>query len=309
MAITRNPSKTKTIESNWLREIRNRYSSLGRDINDKLRELSGPIEVNETIGINASQQRVFMAWLLGRIEEVTGSPPPSNWQNEYQLQSYIRAVERTRSSLISQGADMVLTDAELLAAQGIQSFTAVPTLGTSSVAAAIHQDSLEFIFTRSYESLKGWNDDFAKDVRQITFDAVKDGKGIIDTTSKIMERTGVTKRRAELIARTETISAYFEGSMNEVERASEETGEEIKNRWLSALSPTTRHKHGGIWHGTIVDNKEVRKRRQPPDIYNCKCAIAPVIAGANDTPKKNAKFSEERKAFDKMEKDRDSSGK
>ncbi len=303
--ITHNPSRTKTIENNWIREIRKRYSSLQKDIKDKLRELSSPLKVNETIGLNASQQRIFMAWLLSRIEEITGALPPNNWQNQYQLQSYIRAVERTRQSLISQGADMVISESEMLEAQGISSFQATPTLGSSLVASTIHQDSLEFIFTRSYESLKGWNDVFAKDVRQITFDAVRDGKGITDTTKKIMERTGITKRRAELISRTETISAYFEGALNETERASEEIGEEIKNRWLSALSATTRHKHGGIWHGTIVDANEVKRRRQPPDIYNCKCAIVPVISGVNDTPKKNEKFAAERKQFDKMEKEMD----
>lgn len=296
-----NPTRTKKIEKAWFTDISKRYSSLQKDIDEKLRELVEPIQVNATLGLNAEQQKVFMAWLLQRIEEVTGDSPPLNWQNQYQLESYLRAVERTRASLISQGAELSLTDQERMLSQGL-TFTATPTLGSQAVAATIHQDALEFIFTRAYESLKGWNDAFVKDVRQITFDAVRNGTGIRELTDQIKERTGVTSRRAELIARTETNQAYNIAALNETERASEELGEEILNRWISALSPTTRHRHAS-WHGSIVDAETVRKRKQPPNNYNCKCSIVPVIKGAGDTPAKNAKFKDEKQQYMKWEED------
>lgn len=299
-----NPTRTKKIEKAWFSDIGGRYRSLQSDINEKLRELSGPIQTNATIGLNTEQQKVFMAWLLERIKLVTGDEPPLNWQNQYQLESYIRAVERTRASIISQGGSLALTDQERMISQGL-AFTATPSLGSQVVAAAIHQDALEFLFTRSYESLKGWNDAFVKDVRQITFDAVRDGTGITELTEQIKERTGITSRRAELIARTETNQAYTQGSLSETERASDELGEEILNRWISALSPTTRHRHAS-WHGSIVDAETVRKRKQPPNNYNCRCSIVPVIKGVNDTPKKNEKFEQQKDEYMKWEKAQDS---
>lgn len=299
-----NPTKTKTIEKNWFKEIRRKYSSLQKDIDEKLRELSGPISTNVTLGMDSSQQRAFIAWLEQRILEVTGQEPPLNWQNQYQLEAYIRAVESTRASLISQGAQITPTADEIAATQGF-TFTATPSLGSAAVSPVIHQDALAFLFTRSYDSLKGWNDKFVRDIRQLTFDAVKNGTGIRELTGQIKERTGVTARRAELIARTETNQAYVNGALNETERASEELGEEILNRWVSALSPTTRHRHAS-WHGSIVDAQTVRQRKQPPNNYNCKCSIVPVIKGVNDTPKKNEKFAKQKEEYMDWEKKQDS---
>lgn len=307
MAKLNNPTRTLSIEKRWMREINKRYSSLQKDINEKLREVSGPIQTNATIGLNTEQQKLFMAWLLERIKLVTGDEPPLNWQNQYQIESYIRAVESTRASLISQEAELSLTDAEIVQSQGFE-FTAVPTLGSAVVAPVIHQDALEFIFTRAYESLKGWNDAFAKEVRQITFDAVKSGQGIAETTKQIQERVGVTKSRAQNIAATEIGQAYKEAAINETDRASEEIGEKLDVRWISALKPNTRHRHAG-WHGEIISTEEARKRKQgvylKSDIYRCQCSITPVVPGYGDTPKKNEKFKIQRAEFIEWEKKQD----
>lgn len=293
-----NPTGTTKIEKAYLREVSKRYASLISAIKEKLKENTSPLTTNATIGMNAEQQRVFMAWLLGAIEELTGTPE-NNWQHEYQLQAYARALESTRASLISQGADIVLTDQELIQSQGL-SFTATATLGSQIVAPAIHQDALEFLFTRSYESLKGWNDSLAKEVRQITFDAVKNGTGITEITDQIVERTKVARSRAETIARTEIHQSYKESALNEVDRADEELGEELMVRWISALKPNTRHRHAGF-HGEVMTTERARKIKSgtylASDRYNCQCAIAPVIPGVNDTPQKNKKFTIQRAQF------------
>lgn len=292
-----NPTGTTKLEKAYLREVRKRYSSLISAIKEKLRENTSPIATNTTIGMNAEQQRIFMAWLLGAIEEVTGEFE-NNWQQEYQLQAYIRALESTRASLVSQGADIVLTDQELIQAQGL-SFTATATLGSQIVAPVIHQDALEFLFTRSYESLKGWNDTLAKEVRQITFDAVKNGTGITEITDRIVERAKVARSRAETIARTETISAYQQSTANETERASEELGKEVKLRWITALDGRVRHLHA-TFHGTIDTVQNTNKKRSISP-FNCRCAQVPVIEGVNDTPAKNEKFNKQREQMIKAE--------
>lgn len=298
-----NPTKTGRIQKSWFAEINRRYSKFSKDAVEKLREITAaPLAINAEVGINASQQRIYMAWLMQEIELLTGAEPPNNWQNVYQLESYQRGLERTRESLISQGARMTLTEAERMAAQGLTSFTAIPSLTTTlSVAtmAPIHQEGLEFLFTRSYESLKGWNDSLAKEVRQITFDAVRNGDGVTETAKKIRDRTGVAKSRAQNIAATETISAYRESSIAETQRASEELGEEIDMRWITAHDNRVRHLHAGF-HGTISTPEETRRKGNISP-YRCRCAQIPVIKGINDTPSKNEKFKEERASLLKME--------
>lgn len=305
MANHNNPTKTRSIERRWIKEVRAKYVKFGVDAANKLREITqGYAVLNVEIGLNQSQQRVFMAWLMGEIEALTGELPPNNWQNQYQLESYYRALERTRASLISQGAQITMTDAEIVQASGITSFTATPSIGSMTTLAPIHQDALEFLFTRSYESLKGWNDTLAKEVRQITFDAVKSGIGIREVTAQIKERVNVTSSRAELIARTEIGQAYKESALNEIDRASEELGEQLEARWISALSPTTRHRHAS-WHGDIVSTDEARKRKSgyymKSDIYNCKCSVVPVVRGFGDTPAKNKVFAEQKARYMEIE--------
>ena len=95
------------------------------------------------------------------------------------------------------------------------------------------------------------------EVRQITWDAIKNGAGMRETADKIKERIAVSKSRAQLIARTETISAYRESAIGETERASAEMGEELQMRWITARDSRVRHMHAA-WHGTKGTPEEMR---------------------------------------------------
>jgi len=157
-------------------------------------------------------------------------------------------------------------------------------------------DSLKFLFTRSYETLKGWTNTLAKKGRQILFDAGQQGQGIRKVTRNLRKEIGISKGRAERIARTEINQAYAQSALNEMERASEELKEEVKVRWLTAIVPTrkgnpVRHSHA-IEHGVIMSIEEARHIKST-DGTNCRCALAPVLAGFN-TEAKQRKFDDER---------------
>jgi len=176
--------------------------------------------------LSASQQRTFMTFLQAEIDRlllVTQTPP--NWQSQYQAQAYQRGLDGTRAGLISQGADIVPTVLQRLAAIDLTPFTATSALGTITSSAPIHQDALEFLFTRSYEKLNGWTDAMATETRQILFDGVAQGKGIDDVVREMVNRQDVSRSRARVIARTETIQAFQISATNEAARAAEEIGE------------------------------------------------------------------------------------
>lgn len=298
LALTHNPTRTRTLEKNWFREINKRWSEFERLIISRFVAMNEEAINNAgTVGMNSEQLRIYMVYLDNLIEELLlGNPAPRNWQNQYQLESYIRGLERTRQSLISQGADLIPTAQEQLAAQGLQTFTARASLASSVPSLApIHQEGLSFLFTRSYESLNGWTDALSKEVRQISFDAVREGKGVTETMRKIQERTQVSKSRAELIASTEINAAYRESSISETEKAGDELGEVFLMRWISADDTRVRHLHAG-WHGTKATTKETRARGNKSP-YRCRCSQIPVIEGASDTPAMEAKFAKERKTL------------
>lgn len=242
--------------------------------------------------LSASQQRTFMQFMQLQIDRLLlGTAAPPNWQAQYQLQSYQRGIDSARSSLLAQGSSLARTAAEAAEAAILPDFTAIPSLGASATAAPIHQDALEFLFTRSYEKLNGWTDAMATETRQILFEGVAQGKGIDEVVRDMVGRIDVSRTRARVIARTETIQAFQQSNTNEAERASEEIGEVILLRWLTVRDSVVRHLHRE-WHGTLATTKQNRARINASP-WNCRCGVAPVIPEAN-TKAKQKKFDKER---------------
>lgn len=295
----KNPQKTLTIEKAWRREINRRWSAFKKSTTDMLREMNqfaieSDIQNRDAIpfAMNSAQQRAYMVFLQSEIDrlllETTQAP---NWQAQYQLQSYERGIEMTRASLISQGASLEPTPAEVAQAATITTFTAIPSMGAASTSIPIHRDALEFLYNRSYESLKGWTDAMAKETRQILFNGAQQGKGIREITKQIVDRQNVSRSRARVIAQTEISQAFQQSATNETERAAEELDIEIKMRWLTVMDFKVRHLHAK-WHGTTATPAENRVRIGMSP-YNCRCGNSPVIPIA-DTKAKQDRFDKER---------------
>lgn len=298
MAISKNPTKTLTIEKNWQRDISKRWRSFQSDVVGELTRQNILANAETPFSLDMSQIRTYMAFYQSKIDELLlGLENPNNWQNRYQLLAYERGLERSRAMLISEGAGIEPTMQEQLAAQGIRTFTAVPTLATGTIAQPIHQEALEFLYARSYDSLKGWTDNLAKETRQILVSAAQEGKGVRAVQREIIDRIGVSKSRALTIARTETNQAFSRAQINQADEASKEIGEEIKVRWLTRLDDRVRHNHVAL-HGKVLTTQEAAKVKNNDGI-NCRCGLAPVVPGS-DTEAKQKKFKEERERMLEM---------
>lgn len=298
MAISKDPTRTAGIERRWNREISRRWIEFRRETLKRLRA-SG--QVVNAFDMDAGQIRTFMAYFQSRVDSLLlGTPTPPNWQATYQLQSYQRAIGRGRAQLIAQGVRLTPTPVEIAQAAALDvDFTITPALsadfaGASLAATPIHHESLEFLYTRSYESLKQWTGQMTRDVRQILTDGVREGKGINELRKEIGSRLAVSENRARTIARTETIQAYQRGTINQAAQLAGELGEGIGLRWLTVGFGNVRHLHAG-WHGDIMTNDEAfRNINRSP--WNCRCSLAPVVE-EGDTPEKQEKFDKERTAL------------
>ena len=179
-----NPTKTLTIEKNWRLEINRRWSRFSKLVVRPLKGFDNEFLNNreDPFVMSASQQRTYIEFLRTQIDQILlGSTEPPNWQAQYQLQSYERGLESTRQQLISQGGSIQPTETERLAAQGMRPLTATPSIGAAGLQ-PIHQDALQFLTTRSYESLKKWTDAFAVETRTILVDAVEQGQSVQPAT-------------------------------------------------------------------------------------------------------------------------------
>lgn len=306
MTRAENPTRTLTIERAWLRDINRRWAKFTKSVVTQLRQSNKAaqiVNVEEPFAMDPSQIRTYMQFLEGQINDILLDAQLGgevNWQARYQLQSYERSINVSRAALRAQGASIAATQAERIAALGITTFDIAPSLATASIQGfpPIHADALEFIFTRSFDSLKGWTDKMAVETRQILFDGANEGKGISTIVREMRKRIDVSKSRAQLIARTETIQAFQIAGTKEAERAAEELDEEVLLRWLTSRDGRVRHLHAR-WHGQLFTPQQNAKNINISP-WNCRCSQAPVIAEAN-TEANDEKFAKQRTALLKLE--------
>ena len=296
-----NPTQTRGIEKRWRNEIRRRWTRFSRSIQAELARLNRQaldergIVANTELGIDVSQARVYMAFVQQQIDDILlGAAESPNWQAQYQLESYQKSLEMFAAEIRRQGATEAATALELEVASTLSPFTATPSLGVQigGNMPPVHRDAMEFLFTRSFESLENWTDQLANQVRQITVEAIATGESFEDTARAIRQRTEVSRSRANVIAQTEVNQAYGVAQTEQAKRTEETLGQPVRMRWLTVLDNRVRHLHAE-WHGTLSSSEDARKRKNVSP-WNCRCGLAPVVEGA-DTPAKQKKFAEERK--------------
>ena len=123
MALTHNPTRTRTIEKRWFREINKRWAEFEARIIDKFylmnkdepyyQGIGNALNNAAVVSMSAEQMRVYMAYVNQQIAILlNGNPAPRNWQNQYQLESYMRGYQRTRDALVAQGAQLIPTAQE-----------------------------------------------------------------------------------------------------------------------------------------------------------------------------------------------------
>ena len=169
----------------------------------------------------------FMKWLRTQVDagiitvgeyNQVGSALDSSWTNMYILDSYKRGVMRARYEMINGG--MLIPTIE--ASGGIDAV----------MSTMIHMDRVGILYTRVFEQLKGVTEDMATKISQILSQGIIDGDNPVLLARKLVAAIdgsnagalGITdslgrfipaRRRAEMIARTETIRAFSEATLNE----------------------------------------------------------------------------------------------
>ena len=277
----RNPTKTRTIERNWHRELKRRYSRFLIRILTRLREMDSGIVVN-AFELDPWRQRLFMSF----VQQMIDSELLGEWHRRYQSHAYERGVSMTFGSLRAQGVRATPDIGEFL--QTVGDTPSFPVFG------AKHMQVMDFLFSRNAEEQQGITVSMAKEIRQIIFDGADRGVSINQVARDITKRVDVALSKARTIATTETIQAHQRATTAEAKRISQEIGEEIGLRWITSRDEKVRDRHMR-WHGTIASPDENLKRIQVSP-WNCRCAQIPVPKFA-DTPKAQEKFDKQRAAL------------
>lgn len=238
------PTRTATIRQAYAREMRKRFRELRGFILDAVvnKDVFGLKDDQFNIQTNAdapvsrrqfdfprNQDKIsaFMEWLNTQIDrnilEVRnrnriGASIDQTWQNIFIEDTYKRGVIRANQELRKAGFPDI---------QDIESRGGISAI----MGQPFHADRLGVLYTRTYNDLKGITDAMDTQISRVLTQGLADGDGprlvarklnavikgggadlgITDTLGRFIP----AERRAEILARTETIRAHHQGMMQE----------------------------------------------------------------------------------------------
>lgn len=206
------PTGTATLRRNYAARLRGRFDELATAIRRGVAD-------NDSLGLNVDvlqstptppprfpfatderKRRAFMDWLERQerrgVLEVIGDD-----SNPFIRQAYSRAV---------QDADRALN------AEGVS----VPTQDLEAVFnTPVHRRTLEQLYTRNFENLKDITRVMNRQISEELTDGFSRGLNPNDMARNITDRVDkIGRHRATVLARTETIHAYSESTLNRYEQ-------------------------------------------------------------------------------------------
>jgi len=305
------PTRTITLRNKFVAEMRNRFASLMIDIRQAIVELDVFGLVEETrVTVNASglsskqydfprnDQKVeaFVKWLKAKNEEyfftdgkqglrmafdLISSDPNSarsTWMKLYIDSAYQQGIRRARQELRKKGIEI---DEGQLGGEPI----------VSAFNGPVHADRVGLIYTRAYSSLQGITAEMESVVSDVLAMGLADGRGpreIARLLDKAITGDGTpsdlsiidslgrkipSRRRAEILARTEIIRAHHSANIGEY-KAAGILGINVQVEWLTAgdsrVCPKCAPLNGKLFS---IDDAEYIIPAHP----QCRCVALPYI--------------------------------
>lgn len=229
----------------------------------------------------------FKQWFQGQVDSgiLEVDSPGQAWTNEYVESAYKKGMTRayldSRKEELAESPDFYNgTKEEFLRS----AFMAPETVS-----------KLRLLQTRTFDQLKGFTDQMGQATSRILAEGLANGQGPRSIAKRMTDEIEkLTKTRALVIARTETIHAHAEGQLDSFEKlGAEEIG--IKAEWSTAGDDRVCQLCAPL-DGVVIPIKEARGiiPRHP----NCRCSFTPADKAIKEKGQKRGTKTKE-KAFQK----------
>lgn len=222
--LRQDPSRTTTLRRRFIADVRRRFKIIEKAIqqlvvDDDVFGLKDPVRISFNVEKEAWRFRTdsekvesFRKWFQGEIErevlsvDVTGKP----WTAEYVDSAYKKGVIRAYTDTRRE----VLEEDPVEFYRGSREEFLKSTFGAPESVRKI-----ELLSTRTFEELRGVSSAMAQQMSRVLSSGLANGLSPL-VIARTLRRTitGLTKRRAETIARTEIIRAHAEGQLDSFER-------------------------------------------------------------------------------------------
>lgn len=207
----------------------------------------------------------FMRWLrrqerAGILEVSEGVPmeraAERSWQNVYIGSAYQKG--------IAQAAGLMRKDGVEVSDRWVDAGMLRP----------IHADRVGLIYTRAYADLEGITDAMDQKISGALAQGLAEGRGANALASSLIDRVkGIGIARARVLARTETIRAHAEGTLNSYDEAGLE-GVNVLSEFSSSRDDAVCPKCQALEGQTFT---LAQARGLIPVHPNCRCAWLPVV--------------------------------
>ena len=233
------PTGTATLRRRYAQKLRGAFDRLSAEINAGIRDsdvfglqtdtLEPP---NVALQTDDEKIRQFMQWLntqtdRGVLETIDRD------DNPYVRSAYRRGLVDADQSLRDAGIEVGDVDLDEVFNQGV------------------HERTLQRLYTKNYENLKDVNGVMASQIRDELSRGLAEGINPNDMARNITDRVDkIGKTRATVLARTETIDAYSEATLNRYDNFGV-TQVEVQAEWLTAgdnrVCPICINLEGNTW--------------------------------------------------------------
>lgn len=211
----------------------------------------------------------FRQWLSEQVEARIMSPrkgedPNKPWTYKYIESAYKKG--QVNAYIAARKLDAVMDEGFFNKSQEAflkSSFNQPETLA-----------KVELLATRSFEGMRGVTEEMKSQMNRILAQGMVDGSGVREVAREMFSSIdGITRRRAQLIARTEIIHAHAEGQLDSFQELGvEELG--VLAEWATAMDERVCPRCASL-EGKHFTIKEARGKI--PAHPNCRCTFIPFV--------------------------------
>jgi SPP1 gp7 family putative phage head morphogenesis protein len=260
------PTGTAPLVRRWDAELGRRFARVSRVVRqavvgeDALGVGDDAKKRAAAMAVGGDQQRAAKVLDLIRAatqSEILGSPGyAGSWQNKYVAQAVTKGVRDAYDLMRRAGRDVTLT------------LTIDADVGRAA------QRRADFVAQRSYDELAGIDADMAASMQEIIQQGLLDGLSPQQIARQLDQELDIGRTRARVLARTETIAAHADASLDSYEEAGVggvTADVEFATAGDDAVCPQCQELSGETY--SIDEARDVI-----PVHPNCRCAWLPVIA-------------------------------
>lgn len=210
------PTRTGMIRMAWMRDLNSKFNALSNSMKVVAESHDLVINAGYNFPSDDAKLKAFNRWLKKQIDvgileihPVTGEPVGMKpWMFKYVDAAYKQGALR---SYMEAKKKSISSDPNFSAGQKAQFLQ-------SAFGRPERVDKLKLLYTRSFKNLDGVTGQMAGQMSRIFADGIAHGEGPAQIARKLKNNIkDMTRSRALLLARTETIHAHAEGQLDAFE--------------------------------------------------------------------------------------------